>query len=159
MRSSLLNWTRWMIRARRAHPAFGAGEITFLRPANGKVLAYLRHDGAEVILCVANLCETAQATQLDLAAWSGRVPVEMFGGCRFPAIAGKPYTVTLPGHGFLWLMLIPADEVGAAECVPLERARPDLPAPDRPLPMRPREKDPSIVENERRREGEQRGSG
>src|SRR6188768_2249082 len=25
MRASLLNWMRWMIRARRAHPAFGAG--------------------------------------------------------------------------------------------------------------------------------------
>ena len=66
MRSSLLNWMRWMIRARRAHPAFGSGEITFLRPANTKMLAYLRHDETEVILCVANLCETAQATQLDL---------------------------------------------------------------------------------------------
>ena len=112
-----------------------------------------------MILCVANLCETAQATQLDLAEWAGRVPVEMFGGCRFPAIAAQPYTVTLPGHGFLWLKLLPEDEVEAAECVPFEASRPDLPAPDRPLPARPREKDSAVVADERRREREQEGDG
>ena len=152
MRSSLLNWVRWMIRARRAHPAFGCGDITFLRPANSKMLAYLRHDETDTILCLANLCETAQATQLDLTEWDGRVPVEMFGGCRFPAIATVPYTVTLPGHGFLWLRLLPEDQVEAAECVPFEDSRPDLPAPDKPLPDRPREKDERIVANEHRRE-------
>jgi maltose alpha-D-glucosyltransferase/alpha-amylase len=151
MRASLLNWTRWMIRARRAHPAFGAGEITFLRSANGKMLAYLRHDEVEIILCVANLCETAQATQLDLAEWAGRVPVEMFGGCRFPALGDGAYTITLPGHGFLWLALLPEAEVEAAECMPFERARPDLPSPDRPLPARPRETD-VVIDDERRRE-------
>lgn len=158
MRSSLLNWVRWMIRVRRAHPAFGSGEITFLRPANAKMLAYLRHDQAEVILCVANLCETAQATQLELSEWDGRVPVEMFGGCRFPAIDHAPYTVTLPGHGFLWLQLVPEAEVETAECVPFEQARPDLPAPDRPLPPRPREKDQHVVADGRRREDQQRRS-
>jgi trehalose synthase len=156
MRASLLNWVRWMIRARRAHPAFGSGEITFLRPANCKMLAYLRHDEREAILCLANLCETAQAMQLDLAEWVGRVPVEMFGGCRFPAIAAEPYTVTLPGHGFLWLRLMSEDQVEAAECVPFEDSRPDLPSPDRPLPTRPREKDRRIVADKRRREAEQR---
>ena len=154
LRSSLLNWVRWMLRARGAHPAFGCGGITFLRPANTKMLAYLRHDEAEVILCLANLCETAQATQVDLAEWDGRVPVEMFGGCRFPDIGAEPYTVTLPGHGFLWLKLLPQDEVETAECVPFEVSRPDLPAPDRPLPARPREKDSAVVADERRRERE-----
>jgi maltose alpha-D-glucosyltransferase/alpha-amylase len=150
MRASLLNWMRWMIRARRAHPAFGSGDITFLRPANARMLAYLRHDDAEVILCVVNLCETAQATQLDLSEWGGRVPVEMFGGCRFPDVGAEPYTVTLPGHGFLWLNLLPEDEVETAECVPFEASRPDLPAPDQPLPTRPREreKDSRVVAEE-----------
>ena len=141
MRASLLNWMRWMVRARRLHRAFGSGEIAFLRCANTKMLAYLRRDENELILCIANLCETAQATQLDLSEWDGRVPVEMFGGCRFPDIGAEPYTVTLPGHGFLWLKLLPEDEVEAAECVPFEASRPDLPAPDRLLPTRPRERD------------------
>src|SRR3954471_16485706 len=77
-RSSLLNWMRWIIRVRLAHPAFGRGDILFLHSANNKLLAYLRRDRAEVLLCVANLSETAQATELDLSEWQGRVPVELF---------------------------------------------------------------------------------
>src|SRR5204863_12963 len=80
MRSSLLNWTRWIIRVRRSHPAFARGDIAFLAPANPKILAYLRTLGDEILLCVANLSETAQAAELDLSEWAGRVPVEMFGG-------------------------------------------------------------------------------
>ena len=141
MRSSLLNWMRWIIRVRRAHPAFGARRHRFPRPENSKLLAYLRRDETEVLLCVANLCETAQAAELDLSEWEGRVPVEMFGGCRFPKIGAGRIVVTLPGHEFLWLKPVPADELPDAPCVPLEALeRPDLPAPDRPLPPRPREK-------------------
>jgi maltose alpha-D-glucosyltransferase/alpha-amylase len=142
LRSSLLNWMRWIIRVRRAHPAFGHGDIVFLRPENGKLLAYLRRSETEVLLCVANLCETAQAAELDLSEWKGRVPVDVFGGCRFPAIGKRRYVVTLPGHEFLWLKLIPEEDLPDAECVKLEASvRPDLPAPDRPLPPRPREKE------------------
>jgi maltose alpha-D-glucosyltransferase/alpha-amylase len=140
LRSSLLNWMRWIIRVRRSHPAFGRGDIAFLRPDNNRLIAYLRRDHAETLLCVANLCETAQAAELELAEWDGCVPVELFGGCRFPRIEAGRYIVTLPGHGFLWLKLVPADEAAGAECAPLDSTdRPDLPAPDPPLPPRPRE--------------------
>ena len=142
MRSSLLNWMRWIIRVRRSHPAFARGDIVFLRPANAKVLAYLRSLDDEVILCAANLCETAQAAELDLGDWAGRVPVEMFGGCAFPPIRREPYIITLPGHEFLWLKLFPAEEVDPVKGVPEERLdRPDLPAPDRPPPAPPGEKE------------------
>src|SRR3546814_7496568 len=40
--SSLLNWMRRMIAARRMHQAFGRGALNFLYPGNRKVLAYLR---------------------------------------------------------------------------------------------------------------------
>jgi maltose alpha-D-glucosyltransferase/alpha-amylase len=133
MRFSLLNWMRWIIRVRQAHPAFARGEIRFLRPANQRILAYLRTYEDEALLCVANLCETAQAAELDLAEWAGRVPVEVFGGCPFPIVGKQPYAVTLPGHEFLWLKLFPADRVDPALGVPHERLdRPDLPAADRP---------------------------
>jgi maltose alpha-D-glucosyltransferase/alpha-amylase len=147
LRASLLNWMRWIIRVRHSHPAFARGEIEFLRPANTKVLGYLRTLGDEIILCVCNLCETAQAAQLDLAPWTGRVPAEMFGGCPFPAIREVPYTITLPGHEFLWLKLYPAEEVDPVKGVPGERMdRPDLPAPDRPAPRPPRDKERHIGE-------------
>jgi trehalose synthase len=135
MRSSLLNWTRWVIRVRQSHPAFARGEITFLRPANEKVLAYLRTYREEVLLCLANFCETAQGAELDLHQWAGRVPVEVFGGCPFPPITKQPYPVMLPGHEFLWLKLFPAEEVDPVRGVPHEaRDRPDLPAADRSPP-------------------------
>jgi maltose alpha-D-glucosyltransferase/alpha-amylase len=126
---------------RQSHPAFARGEIRFLAPANHKVLAYLRILDAEILLCVVNLSETAQAAELDLGEWAGRVPVEMFGGCPFPALRKEPYTITLPGHEFLWLKLFPPEEVDPARGVPLEAMdRPDLPAADKPVPPRPREK-------------------
>jgi maltose alpha-D-glucosyltransferase/alpha-amylase len=142
MRSSLLNWMRWIVRVRRSHPAFARGDIAFLAPADKKMLAYLRIYQGEILLCVVNLCETAQAVELDLAEWAGRVPVEMFGGCAFPTIRDEPYTVTLPGREFLWLKLFPADAVDPARGVPHEALdRPDLPEPDKPVPARRREKE------------------
>jgi len=142
MRSSLLNWTRWIISVRRSHPAFARGAIAFLAPANPKILAYLRTLDDEILLCVANLSETAQAAELELGEWAGRVPVEMFGGCPFPAIRRAPYTITLPGHEFLWLKLFRAEQVDPARGVPHEAMdRPDLPAADKPVPPRPREKE------------------
>jgi trehalose synthase len=148
MRSSLLNWMRWIISVRQSHHAFSQGDIIFLRSANEKVLAYIRRFGTEVILCLANLCETAQGTELNLAAWEGKAPVEIFGGCAFPVIGEQPYTVTLPGHGFLWLSLI------AKEC--LEQClmqepfdRPPLPAADHSLPLRPRERDDAVLDHRR----------
>ena len=141
MRASLLNWMRWVIKVRQSHPAFARGEIAFLAPANQKMLAYLRILDEEILLCAVNLSETAQAAELDLRRWAGRVPVEMFGGCPFPAIREEPYTITLPGHEFLWLKLFPAEAVDPARGVPHEAMdRPDLPAPDKPLAPRPREK-------------------
>ena len=142
MRSSLLNWMRWIVRVRRSHPAFARGDIAFLAPANKKMLAYLRSYEGEILLCVVNLCETAQAAELDLAEWAGRVPVEMFGGCAFPAIREQPYTITLPGREFLWLKLFTVGEVDPARGVLHEAMdRPDLPEPDKPVPPRPREKE------------------
>ena len=104
-RHSLLNWLKRMLAARREHQAFGRGTQRFLRPANRKILAYLReHDGDEV-LCVANLGRTAQAVELDLSEFEGRVPVELLGGTPFPAIGQLPYLLTLPPYGFLWFRL------------------------------------------------------
>src|SRR4051794_11266483 len=77
---SLLNWLRRMLVERRKHHAFGRGTIRFLQPQNRKVLAYLREHEGETILCVANVARSAQAVELDLSQFSGRVPVELSGG-------------------------------------------------------------------------------
>ena len=52
-----------------------------------------------MILCVANLSRSAQATELDLSAWKDRVPLEMLGRTKFPAIGELPYMITLAPYG------------------------------------------------------------
>ena len=102
---SLLNWTKRMLAVRGQHHAFGRGSLRFLRPANRKVLAYLREHEGETILCVANLGRTAQAVELDLGEFAGRTPVEMTGRAAFPPVGQLPYLLTLPPYGFYWFML------------------------------------------------------
>jgi maltose alpha-D-glucosyltransferase/alpha-amylase len=102
---SLLNWLRRMLAVRRAHQSFGRGSFRFLRPQNRKILAYLREYEGETILCVANVARTAQAVELDLTEFAGRVPVEMSGRTPFPTIGQPTYMLTLPPYGFYWFQL------------------------------------------------------
>ncbi|MBK5104864.1 MAG: maltose alpha-D-glucosyltransferase [Burkholderiales bacterium] len=109
--SSLLNWMRRMLAVRKGSQAFGRGRLNFLSPGNRKILAYLREYGGETILCVANLGRSAQPVELDLAAYRGRVPVEMMGRTAFPPIGELPYLLTLPACGFYWFRLAADVEV------------------------------------------------
>lgn len=108
--SSLLNATKRLISVRKTTLAFGRGTMTFIRPANRAVLAYVRQYKDEVILCVANLSRSAQATELDLSAFKDRIPVEMLGRTRFPPIGALPYMVTLAPFGFYWFQLKERDK-------------------------------------------------
>jgi maltose alpha-D-glucosyltransferase/alpha-amylase len=103
--ASLLNWMRRIIEVRKAHRVFGRGNLSLLHPGNRKILAYVREDADEAVLCVANLARGAQPVELDLARFRGRVPVEMLGRTPFPPIGELPYLLTLPGHGFYWFLL------------------------------------------------------
>ena len=103
--SSLLSATKRLISVRKSTLAFGRGTMTFIRPANRSVLAYIRQYRDEAILCVAKLSRSAQATELDLSAWKDRVPLEMLGRTRFPAIGELPYMITLAPYGFYWFKL------------------------------------------------------
>jgi maltose alpha-D-glucosyltransferase/alpha-amylase len=67
--SSLLSATKRLIAVRKSTLAFGRGTMTFIRPENRAVLCYVRQYQGEVILCVANLSRSAQATELDLSAF------------------------------------------------------------------------------------------
>ncbi len=108
--SSLLHWTHNMIALRKLFQVFGRGTLTFLNPANRKILAYLRDldsgDGThETVLCVANLSRFAQPVSLDLSAYAGMQPVEMLGYVPFPAIGNDPYALSLAPYSFIWLEL------------------------------------------------------
>src|ERR1700742_595728 len=108
--SSLLSATKRLIAVRKSTLAFGRGTMTFIRPENRSVLAYVRQYNGEVILCVANLSRSAQATQLDLSAFKDRIPLEMLGRTRFPAIGDLPYMITLAPYGFYWFDLQERDK-------------------------------------------------
>jgi maltose alpha-D-glucosyltransferase/alpha-amylase len=103
--SSVLNWTKRMLAVRKSAKPFGRGRLTFLKPGNRKILAYLREHGEEAILCVANVGRSAQPVELDLARYRGRVPVELMGRTAFPPIGEHPYPLTLPAYGFYWFRL------------------------------------------------------
>jgi maltose alpha-D-glucosyltransferase/alpha-amylase len=103
--TSLLWWMKRLIALRRRFAAFGRGSISFLSPANSRVLAFVRELGKESILVVANLSRFVQYAELDLARYEGSVPVEMFGKTRFPAVRRDPYLMTLGPHAFYWFEL------------------------------------------------------
>ena len=108
--SSLLSATKRLIAVRKSTLAFGRGTMTFIRPENRSVLAYVRQYQDKVILCVANLSRSAQATELDLSAFKDRVPLELLGRTRFPAIGELPYMITLAPYGFYWFELQERDK-------------------------------------------------
>jgi maltose alpha-D-glucosyltransferase / alpha-amylase len=102
---SLLNWMKRILAVRQTSLAFGRGKLSFLRPGNRKILAYLREYGDDSILCVVNLSRSAQPVELNLARFRGRVPVELMGRQSFPPIGDLPYLLTLPGYSFYWFRL------------------------------------------------------
>ncbi|MFO0698226.1 MAG: maltose alpha-D-glucosyltransferase [Nitrospira sp.] len=104
---SLLQWMRRMIGVRKQYPAFGRGTITFLRPTNSRVLAYVRRYEDTTLLVVHNLARSAQPVELDLKEFAGSTPVELLGEARFPRVAERPYILTLAPYGYYWLKLVP----------------------------------------------------
>ena len=103
--SSLLWWTKRLIALRKENEVLGSGSVEFLYPDNNKILAFIRSDGKRRVLVVINLSRFSQAAELDLAAYVGQVPVEMFGRTPFPAITDKPYFLSLGPHSFYWFTL------------------------------------------------------
>jgi maltose alpha-D-glucosyltransferase/alpha-amylase len=103
--TSLLWWTKRLIALRKEHKVFGYGDIEFLRPDNPKVLAFVRSYQGERVLCVANLSRHPQFAEVDLTAYAGATPVEMFGRTRFPVITDRPYVLSFGPHNFLWFHL------------------------------------------------------
>jgi maltose alpha-D-glucosyltransferase / alpha-amylase len=103
--TSLLQWMRGMIALRQRHLVFGRGQIEFIEPENQKILAFIRYDETETVLCAYNLSRSSQAVALDLSAYEGMTPVDMQYRVAFPPINAQPYQLTFNEHGFYWLLL------------------------------------------------------
>jgi maltose alpha-D-glucosyltransferase/alpha-amylase len=103
--SSLLWWMKRLVLLRKNFQAFGRGTIEFLYPENHKVLTFIRRFQDEIVLVVANLSRFVNFVELDLSAYKGMVPAELFGRTRFPSIGELPYFLTLGPHAFYWFKL------------------------------------------------------
>jgi maltose alpha-D-glucosyltransferase/alpha-amylase len=128
---SLLLWMRRLIALRRRHRAFSRGTIAFLDPSNSKVLAFIRRHERETLLIVANLSRFVQYVELDLRAYEGCYPVELFGLNAFPRIGSLPYLLTLGPHAFYWFELrgeegLKPQAVPEAAAAPAVRHRGDV---------------------------------
>lgn len=102
---SLLWWMKRLISFRKRYKGFSRGSLEFLTLENPKVLAFIRRFEGEVLLVVANLSRFAQCAELDLAAFRGMTPMELFGQTRFPTVGDLPYFLTLGPNGFYWFCL------------------------------------------------------
>ena len=103
--NSLLWWMKRLIALRKRHPAFGRGSLEFLQPDNHRILAFIRRTTDETLLVVANLSRFFQPVELDLSAYEGIRPIELFGRIDFPAIGKAPYALSLGPHEFMWFNL------------------------------------------------------
>jgi len=102
---SLLNWTKRLVRLRKAHPVFGRGDFRFLLPENAHVLAYVRAYEDETVLVVGNLTDAEQTAALDLGASAGATPVDLLTNERLAPVTAEPYALALPPYGYRWLAL------------------------------------------------------
>src|SRR5207237_4435801 len=114
---------------RKNFRACSRGTLEFLFPDNAKVLAFLRRYENETVLVVVNLSRFAQVVELDLAPFSGCVPIEVFSRNAFPIIKKSAYVLTLGPHSHYWFTLQPQSERRRLEkkrVVPTLNARPEL---------------------------------
>ncbi|HEY8550125.1 MAG TPA: alpha-glucosidase C-terminal domain-containing protein, partial [Vicinamibacterales bacterium] len=109
--SSLLNWMRRIIAIRKQHPVFGRGSIEFFEPENPRILAFVREYAGDRVLVIANLARSVQPVELDLSAYAGLVPVEMFERTVFPRLGHTPQFFTLGPYGVYWFSLVESSSI------------------------------------------------
>ncbi|MBW3614053.1 MAG: alpha-glucosidase C-terminal domain-containing protein, partial [Actinobacteria bacterium] len=104
--SSMIHWMRRMIEVRKQHALFGTGSFEVVNVDNPSVLAYVRQQDDDVVLCVNNLSRFAQPAELPLQHLAGRTPIELLGRVPFPKVGDLPYFVTLGPYAFYWFQLV-----------------------------------------------------
>ncbi len=87
---------------------------------------------------MANLSRFVQFVELDLHAFTGHVPIELFGQNPFPRIGDLPYLLTLGPHAFYWFGISPVQSAGATPALSTAQPSgvgtgPDAGTPDHPV--------------------------
>jgi len=107
--NSLLNWTKRLLAKRKSFQVFGRGDIRWIKPENGRILAFIREFGEERVIVVINLSRHPQSAQLDLSEFEGSKVREAFGRTYFNEVGRDLYQITVAGHGYYWLQIETAD--------------------------------------------------
>src|SRR5690606_18910943 len=103
--ASLLWWMKRLINKRKQYLAFSRGDMNFLQSENPKILAFTRTYQDQTMLVLANLSRYTQPAEIDLDAFTGHIPVEVFSRNKFPAIKESvPYFFTLGAHDCQWFV-------------------------------------------------------
>lgn len=110
--NSLLNWTKKLLARRKNFQVFGRGTIKWIKPENGRVLAFVREYLEEKVVVVINLSRHPQSAQLDLSEYEGYTVQEAFGKTYFNEVGRELYQITLSAHGYYWLQLQSAPRTG-----------------------------------------------
>ena len=110
--NSLLNWTKRLLAKRKSFQVFGRGDIRWIKPENGRILAFVREYGEEKVVVVINLSRHPQSAQLDLSEFDGCKVQEAFGRTYFNEVSRDLYQITLAGHGYYWLQMESVSRTG-----------------------------------------------
>ncbi|MDH4092056.1 MAG: maltose alpha-D-glucosyltransferase, partial [Cyclobacteriaceae bacterium] len=114
--SSLLWWMKRIIAKRKQFKAFAWGDIKFIAVENSKIFAFTRSYEDQTMLVVVNLSRYAQPALLELEAYAGQTPEEVFSKNEFPIIKpDQAYFLSLSAHDCQWYLL---------------RSKPDMAEPD-----------------------------
>lgn len=104
--SSLLWWMKRLINKRKQYKALSRGDMKFIFSENPKILAFTRTYEDQSMLVVVNLSRYTQPVELDLSAFQGYNPVEVFSKNKFPVIRNDAsYFLTMSGHDCQWFIL------------------------------------------------------
>jgi len=104
--SSLFWFMKRMISMRKRCKAFGRGDMKFIHVDNPRVLAFTRTYEDETLLTIVNLSKHSLATEVDLSAFKGFVPLEVFSRNEFPIIEeDRLYLFTLGSYEYEWFLL------------------------------------------------------
>lgn len=102
--TSMLNWLRQMLAVRKRYPVFGIGSLTLLATSDDAVLAFLRRDEHQSVLCINNLSTTSRSARIQLPGMAGWHLRDAASGNPFPDVReDETIDITLGRHGFYWL--------------------------------------------------------
>ncbi|MBK8010958.1 MAG: maltose alpha-D-glucosyltransferase [Deltaproteobacteria bacterium] len=102
---TLLRWMKQLIDLRKSDDIFAIGALDFVQVDNPRVLAFVRSLGNRAVLVVLNLSRHTQHATIDLSAWAGRTPLEMFGRSAFPIVTERLYPLSFAPYQFYWFQL------------------------------------------------------